>query len=298
MSKAKTRRLSNSSRSALSNVTPISEPTPQYPIAYPDTMPDRYVVHCAGTCLEPEISDGAPVVVEKHSKIAPGDLVVLFFKPEHVPTGKHQAILMRIVLPPPSYVSFPWREHPMSDVHAVIIVEMLNPPKQFAYKCEHLLGVHKCAGTVPADWIHDAKRKTYRAAAGDNKNLSASRVLVDLAENAATIPAVDLAADGRSASDSEITDPSPIAPPARTSRRGFLMNSIVSSASLATTATVVAPAIVIRRRRRIASARWPTRSHRRGVVGETAERRKVPRDVGRGLHKGRTAAARFRECFG
>jgi hypothetical protein len=63
---------------------------------------------------------------------------------------------------PPHYVSFPWREHPKSEVHALIIVEMLNPPKQFAYKCEHLLGVHKCLGPVPADAIYDADTQAYR----------------------------------------------------------------------------------------------------------------------------------------
>ena len=115
---------------------------------------------------------------------------------------------------PPPYVSFPWREHPQSDVHALIIVEMLNPHKQFAYKCEHLLGIHKCVGRVPADMTLDVKGQTYQTHAGET-------ILSD-AEN----------------SSGEVTDPSPIAPPARTSRRGFIMNSIVSSASLATVAAI------------------------------------------------------------
>jgi hypothetical protein len=152
MSKPKPRRLGNSPQSALP-----TKAAPQYSIQHPDTMPDRYVVHCAGNCMEPDISDGAPVLVEKHGKIAPGDLVVLFFKPDHLPAGEHQAILKRLVMAPPHYVSFPWREHPKSEVHALIIVEMLNPPKQFAYKCEHLLGIHKCLGRVPADVVNKPK---------------------------------------------------------------------------------------------------------------------------------------------
>jgi phage repressor protein C with HTH and peptisase S24 domain len=102
MSKPKTRRLSNSSRSALP-----TKAAPEYSIPHPDTMPDRYVVHCAGNCMEPDISNGAPVLVEKHGKVAPGDLVVLFFKPEHVPAGKYQAILKRLVMAPPALCLFP-----------------------------------------------------------------------------------------------------------------------------------------------------------------------------------------------
>jgi hypothetical protein len=226
-SKPKTRRLSNSSQSALP-----PKAAPEYSIPHPDTMPDRYVVHCAGNCMEPDIADGAPVLVEKHGKIAPGDLVVLFFKPDHVPAGKHLAILKRLVMAPPHYVSFPWREHPKSEVHALIIVEMLNPRKKFAYECEHLLGVHKCLGPVPAGMILDVKGQTYQTHAGETI-LSDARTPGDLSENAGTIPAVDSSADGRSAGNGEVTDPSPIAPPARTSRRGFLMNSMVSAVSIA-----------------------------------------------------------------
>ena len=115
----------------------------------PATLPDRYIVRLEGNCLEPAFPNGTPVVIDKKGKVGPGDFVVLFFKPEHVPAGKHQAILKRVVMAPPPYVKFPFREHPQSDVHALVIVEMTNPPRQFAYKCEHLLGIHKCVGPVP-----------------------------------------------------------------------------------------------------------------------------------------------------
>ncbi len=175
MSKPKPRHRGNSPSSAVqTKITPESIP-------HPDTMPDRYVVHCLGTCLEPDITDGTPVLVEKHGKIAPGDLVVLFFKPEHAPAGKYQAILKRLVMAPPPYVSFPWREHPESDVHALIIVEMLNPHKQFAYKCEYLLGVHKCIGRVPEGMTLDIKGQTYQTYAGET-------ILSDAENSAAKSP--------------------------------------------------------------------------------------------------------------
>jgi hypothetical protein len=117
----------------------------------PATMPERYIVRLDGDCLEPLVMNGAQVVIERDAKIACGDLVLLFFKPEHVPGGKYQTILKRVVMAPPPYVKFPYREHPDSEVHALVVVEMLNPHRTFAYKCEHLLGIHKCIGPVPAD---------------------------------------------------------------------------------------------------------------------------------------------------
>jgi hypothetical protein len=78
----------------------------------------------------------------------------------------------------------------------------------------------------------------------DNTNLSASRALDGNSENAASIPTVDRPAIGRSDSGAEVVNPSALAPPARpssTSRRGFLMNTIVSAASLATATAVTVP---------------------------------------------------------
>lgn len=70
--------------------------------------------------------------------------------------------------------------------------------------------------------------------------LSGSRVLGGSSENVVAIPAVDPAANRRSDNKGEVADPSPIAPPARSSRRGFLMNSILSIASLASATAITA----------------------------------------------------------
>jgi hypothetical protein len=48
---------------------------------------------------------------------------------------------------PPSWVTFPYKEHPKSDVHALMGLEMLNPRRL----CEDVLGVHKCMGKMPSD---------------------------------------------------------------------------------------------------------------------------------------------------
>jgi hypothetical protein len=125
-------------------------------------MPDFYILTCEGECMAPEIPNGAPVLVDKHGKFGPGDLVVLFFRPEHVPAGMHQAILKRLAMALPPWVRrFPFREHPESEVHALVVVECTNPLRRFAYKAEHLLGIHRCHGTLPNDAVHDPKRKSW-----------------------------------------------------------------------------------------------------------------------------------------
>jgi hypothetical protein len=47
-------------------------------------------------------------------------------------------------------------------VHALVIVEMTNPRRQFAVKCEHLLGIHKCLGPLLAGAVFDETTKSYR----------------------------------------------------------------------------------------------------------------------------------------
>jgi hypothetical protein len=74
-------------------------------------------------------------------------------------------------------------------------------------------------------------------------NLSPSRAIGGNSANAASIPAVDTAADRRSDNVDDIANHSPIAPSVQTSRRGFLMNTMVSAASLATAAAVNVPTI-------------------------------------------------------
>jgi hypothetical protein len=73
-------------------------------------------------------------------------------------------------------------------------------------------------------------------------NLSLSRMLGGNSENAAAIPAINPPAIRRSDSDAAIVNPATLAPPALRTRRGF-MNTLVSTASLATAAVVATPLI-------------------------------------------------------
>jgi hypothetical protein len=98
-----------------------------------------------------------------------------------------------------------------------------------------------------ADSVHSTPRitasKNTPPGCADQTILSDVRTIDGASEVAITIPAIDPTADRRSDSRREVANTSAIAPPARTSRRGFLMNTMVSAASLATAAAVAAPSI-------------------------------------------------------
>jgi hypothetical protein len=78
----------------------------------------------------------------------------------------------------------------------------------------------------------------------DHRNLSPSRTSDGNSKDPAAILAVTPAADRRSDKPVPATNHASIASLMPTSRRGFLMNTIVSTASLATAAAVTAPSVV------------------------------------------------------
>lgn len=132
----------------------------------PNAAPDKYIVMLDGACMQPVMKDGAAVMVDKNAPCEGGDLVVIYYKPEHVRPGDAHASLKRLVLAVPPYVKWPWKEHPQSEVHAMIVFEMLNPPQQFQAKAADLLAVHKVIGQVPADVKFDPSKKSFCFPAG------------------------------------------------------------------------------------------------------------------------------------
>jgi hypothetical protein len=95
-----------------------------------------------------------------------GDLAVIYFKPGRE-IGGQSAMLKRLVMAPPKYVTFPFREHPRSEVHALVILEMAHPPKRFVVECQDLLAIHKCLGPVPAGASFDPRQKMDAARGGE-----------------------------------------------------------------------------------------------------------------------------------
>ena len=80
-------------------------------------------------------------------------------------------------------------------------------------------------------------------AGADQMILSDVRAFDGASEEAFAIPAINPTDDRRSDGGRDAVKASAIAPPARASRRGFLMNTMVSAASLATVAAVATPSI-------------------------------------------------------
>lgn len=115
----------------------------------PSELPDIYAMVCEGVCLEPEIKNGACLMFDKNAPFKVGDFVILYRRPELVRPGEHQAIVKRLVMAPPPWIKFPYREHPDSNVRALLIAEQFNPRGCFRIPCEDLLAVHKCLGPVP-----------------------------------------------------------------------------------------------------------------------------------------------------
>ena len=114
-------------------------------------LPERYTMRVCGECLEPIIPDGSRVLVDKTAPYESGDLVVVYRRIKGAPTGAFQAQLKRIVLTPPPWVTFPWRASAQSDLEEAVVLEMINPSRQFVVRCADILGIHKCFGVVPTD---------------------------------------------------------------------------------------------------------------------------------------------------
>ena len=145
----------NATVRANARTMPTAKPARIVGDALPDDLahlPDRYAMPVIGDCRAPEIPDGALIIVDRTEPYAPGDLVVLFRRPLEA-GGEPRAMVKRLVMAPPSWVTFPWQDHPQSDVLAVMIVEMVNPRRRMTVRCADILGIHKCLGVAPVDSI-------------------------------------------------------------------------------------------------------------------------------------------------
>lgn len=107
-----------------------------------------YGLVLAGDCMEPLLKDGTRIVVDREAPCLCGDLAVIYHRPELVPPGELPLSVKRLITAVPDWVKFPWKDHPDSEVAPVLIVEMLNPKRQFSVLCRNLLAVHRCLGSM------------------------------------------------------------------------------------------------------------------------------------------------------
>lgn len=92
------------------------------------------------------LKDGERVVVDKSLPCRTGDLVVYYLRPEIMKDGGNNGFMKVLAMAPPSWVTFPCRENPKSEVRSVMQMRMLNPAGTFWVKCEHVLAMYRVVG--------------------------------------------------------------------------------------------------------------------------------------------------------
>lgn len=110
--------------------------------------PDVYALRVRGACLAPTIPDDCHVICDSRLSVVPGDIVVVHFCPERVRPGGDTCILKRLVIGPPNTISFPFVNHPDSNLVPAIILEMDNPKRRLAVPCDAVMAIHRCVGPV------------------------------------------------------------------------------------------------------------------------------------------------------
>jgi hypothetical protein len=102
--------------------------------------------------MAPVIPDGSVVAFSKVERPLAGDYVVIWRKPGTYPEGQYQGLVKRLVLNIPHFVkSFPFADHPESEVQGGIFFERFNPPGRFAILCSEILAIHKAIGLLPVE---------------------------------------------------------------------------------------------------------------------------------------------------
>jgi hypothetical protein len=119
---------------------------PQPSHFFDGTVPaDAYGCPLHGDCLSPDIKDGDMALASPSAEARPGDFVVLYFASGAPPQIK------RLVMAPGVPVGT--KLHPDSDVQFLVVVEMLNPPRQLMAPIDRLTAMHKVVGLIRKDEV-------------------------------------------------------------------------------------------------------------------------------------------------
>jgi hypothetical protein len=109
----------------------------------PSEFEDEYALIADGDCLSPAIEHDAVVAASKIERPNVGDFVAIWFKPEFVKAGQHQAVVKLLSQQLPPSLSF----EPGSNVEPAVVVYQLNPTRRFVFKAEAIEAVHRVIGT-------------------------------------------------------------------------------------------------------------------------------------------------------
>jgi hypothetical protein len=130
----------------------------------PASIKDRfYALRLSGDCMDPLFKDGEAVIFDREAPLENGCLASFFYRPELVKPGSLGIALKQLLLAPPPFVTFPWKDHPDSEVIPVVIVQQLNPPRQWSVRCNTLLAVHRCIGIKDSPEVEEYLVKEWRS---------------------------------------------------------------------------------------------------------------------------------------
>ena len=102
---------------------------------------DCYATQLIGDCLEPVVYEGDRIVAAQGAHPRNGDYVVLWFKDHETPLVK------RAVMIPPADLM---KVGKGSDVVPIIVVEQLNPPRQYSTTVDKIEDMHLVIGVARA----------------------------------------------------------------------------------------------------------------------------------------------------
>ncbi len=127
------------------------------PFFNPDDMPDVYALTAVGTCMMPLLEDQACLAFDKRKKPVAGDLVSLIFTRDAAQRRRMPGWIKRLVvdLPPFGLAA-----------GATVVVEQINPPREYWIPADDILAVHKFIGTAisQGDGTANISRKLLEAA--------------------------------------------------------------------------------------------------------------------------------------
>lgn len=141
------------------SLVPLGGTAAKPPVRFvdPDRCPPRYKMISAGTCLHPLITDGAVLAFDRKAVAAPLDIVAIFLTEGGMGTfWEDQIILKRLVQPfLPRIRLGAQAARAGGNAASLMIVEQLNPFRQYTFRPDQVLGVHACIGVShigPRDW--------------------------------------------------------------------------------------------------------------------------------------------------
>lgn len=112
----------------------------------------KYGLHVVGNCMAPQINEGDTVTIDATAKVKQGDVVAIYLKRGgRTFAGGTNVGLKRVVFNMMPGLKYPYVKRPDSNVMPIIIVEQLNPPRQYQIAADEILAIHKCLGLMPKD---------------------------------------------------------------------------------------------------------------------------------------------------